>query len=60
MFKPSKRISPDVGTTIPNMVLISVVLPQPFGPIKAIHCPSLKSVDTESRAFNFPNCLLIV
>jgi len=50
MSKPPTVTEPLLGLTNPQIVLISVVFPAPFGPSKAKISPRLISSDTLSKA----------
>src|SRR5690242_13673134 len=52
---PRNRILPPFGTTLPDTALNSVVLPAPFGPIKAQISPAFRSNDTPATATRPPN-----
>src|SRR5260221_7867570 len=49
MSWPAATTLPDVGVTIPQMILISVVLPAPFGPSRAKISPLRISRSTSLR-----------
>src|SRR6185312_15094520 len=57
MCRPRNVMWPDVGRCTPAMVLKSVVLPAPFGPIKPVIVRSRKVNDTPSTARSPPNSL---
>ena len=40
---PSTRISPDVGVSVPDKILTSVLLPAPLSPMSAVTSPALTS-----------------
>ena len=40
---PSIRISPDVGVSVPDRILTSVLLPAPLSPMSAVTSPALTS-----------------
>ena len=52
MSKPSALTVPLVGLTIPQMMLMSVVLPAPFGPSSAKISPRRISRETFFSAWN--------
>ena len=47
---PSRRISPSVGATTPEMILISVLLPAPFSPITAWIEPAAQASEASDSA----------
>src|SRR5450756_1534020 len=57
MFVPSKVISPIVGMYRPLNMLRIVVLPEPFGPIRAWISPGRIVMSTPSTALRPPKCL---
>src|SRR5690606_29285645 len=57
MFLPSKRIFPELGTTIPKIDFINVVFPLPLGPISEIHCPDDKERLISLSTWSLPNFL---
>ena len=54
---PSTRALPEVGESSPPRMLMSVVLPEPEGPMMAIHSPSSMVKETPSRAQTLPKSL---
>ena len=52
MSWPSTSTVPDVGFTMPQTMLISVVLPAPFGPSSAKISPGRMLSDTSFNAVN--------
>src|SRR5690625_1871449 len=57
--RPSKRTRPLVGWRKPEMMLASVVLPDPFGPIRPNICPLFMPKETRSSARRPPKCMLM-
>ena len=57
MSSPSSRIVPEVGSRTPVSRLISVVLPAPFGPIRAWRAPRARSSETSLVAARPPKRL---
>ncbi len=51
-----RNTSPEVGTRAPVSRLMIVVLPAPFGPIKACRTPCGNASVTSLAALNAPNC----
>ena len=58
-FFPKKEISPASGRMAPARICISVVLPQPFFPARARHCPHSASSEISSNTVRFPYFFLI-
>ena len=56
---PCQTISPSDGSQIPAIVLISVVLPAPLSPTRAVTCPAGMSRSTPASACTGPNVLLM-
>ncbi len=52
---PSRVASPEVGSSSPQSMRITVDLPEPFGPRKPKIAPRGIWKETESTAVNFPN-----
>ncbi len=40
---PSTRISPEVGVSVPDKILTSVLLPAPLSPMSAVTSPAFTS-----------------
>src|SRR6185295_17900317 len=59
MSCPSAISTPVLGVTMPHMMLISVVLPAPFGPSSAKTSPRWISRSTRSSAFR-PDAYVLV
>src|SRR3954470_12372406 len=59
MSWPSAISTPVLGVTMPHMMLISVVLPAPFGPSSAKISPRWISRSTRSSAFR-PDAYVLV
>src|SRR5690554_2377515 len=61
---PLNKMSPDSGRTMPRIVLISVVFPDPFGPISATLCPGLNdrlmSFSTFCRSKDLLRCWISI
>src|SRR5260370_25499829 len=55
---PWKNTLPEVGRTNPVIRLISVLFPEPFGPITPSACPGISSRETSQTASIRPNALL--
>src|SRR5688572_11891292 len=55
MSSPPKRTSPASGCSSPEICLMNVVLPAPFGPMTACVSPSRTSKSTLSVATSAPN-----
>jgi hypothetical protein len=47
--RPSKRIVPALGASVPEIVRKIVVLPAPFGPTMATNWPSATAMETPFR-----------
>ncbi len=58
-LRPSTRISPPLGLTIPQVMLMSVVLPAPLGPSKAKISPLRMSRSTALSALTPPAYSLV-
>ncbi len=54
MFSPQNSTAPPVGLICPNMLLKSVVLPEPFGPITPTISPGPTEIETPSTALMAP------
>src|SRR5690348_15473709 len=51
---PSTRISPEVGASVPDKILTSVLLPAPLSPMSAVTSPALTSKLAPASAFTWP------
>src|SRR5437016_2930197 len=51
---PSTRISPEVGVSVPDKILTSVLLPAPLSPMSAVTSPALTSKSAPASALTWP------
>ena len=51
---PSTRISPDVGVSVPDKILTSVLLPAPLSPMSATTSPAFTSKLAPDSALTWP------
>src|SRR5213592_701383 len=58
MSSPRKRTVPEVGGKAPVMMLNSVVLPQPLGPMMQRSSPAPMDRSTPRKTWSPPNCLV--
>src|SRR6185312_7538396 len=57
MSRPAKRMVPAVGVSAPAMHFISVLLPEPFGPMRPWNSPSSTTSPASSSAVSLPKLL---
>src|SRR5204862_6259130 len=58
MSRPRKWIRPPLGSSAPAMHLSSVLVPEPFGPIRPCSCPSSTTKSTELSAVSCPKAFV--
>src|SRR3954453_20338730 len=51
---PSTRMSPEVGVSVPDKILTSVLLPAPLSPMSAVTSPARTSKLTSDSALTWP------